>query len=145
MTWFAPLGGDHSSVVSVLGGFHLSWNGSVQVGIPRASLRLVAFLAVRGGVIRRAAIAGTLWPDASETHAYSNLRSALARLERACRKTLQASKLDLSLTEGAAVDIRFAQRAGAQLCSAMSRKAYEGSSPVAGICMHVPWGAHAGC
>src|SRR5215831_19086224 len=109
MTCLAPLGSDHSSVVSVLGGFHLWWNGSAQAGIPRASQRLVAFLAIRGGVISRAAIAGTLWPDASESHAYSNLRSALARLERTCRKTLQASKLDLSLAEGVAVDVRLAQ------------------------------------
>jgi SARP family transcriptional regulator, regulator of embCAB operon len=109
MTWPAPLGGDHSSVVSVLGGFHLWWKGNVQAGIPRASQRLVAFLAIRGGVISRATIAGTLWPDASETHAYSNLRSALARLERTYRKTLQASKLDLGLAEGVAVDVRQAQ------------------------------------
>jgi DNA-binding SARP family transcriptional activator len=109
MKWPLPLDGDHSSVVSVLGEFHLSWNGSVQVGIPRASQRLVAFLAIRGGVISRAVIAGTLWPDASETHAYSNLRSALARLEHTCRKTLQASKLDLGLAEGVTVDVRHAE------------------------------------
>lgn len=50
-----------------------------------------------------------LWPDASESHAYSNLRSALARLERTCRKTLQASKLELGLAEGVMVDIRHSQ------------------------------------
>jgi SARP family transcriptional regulator, regulator of embCAB operon len=109
MIWLTPLGGDHSSVVSVLGGFRLWRNGSVQPGIPRASQRLVAFLAIRGGAISRAAIAGTLWPDASEAHAYSNLRSALARLEQACRKTLQVSKLELGLAEGVPVDIRHVQ------------------------------------
>ena len=50
-----------------------------------------------------------LWPDASESHAYSNLRSALARLERTYRKALQASKLELGLAEGVTVDIRHAQ------------------------------------
>ena len=110
MMWLAqPLGADHSSIVSVLGGFHLWWSGSVQVGIPRASQRLLAFLAIRGGVISRAAVAGTLWPDATETHAYSNLRSALARLERTYRKMLQASKLELGLAEGVTVDIHHAQ------------------------------------
>ena len=81
----------------------------MQVGIPRASQRLLAFLAIRGGMISRAAVAGTLWPDATETNAYSNLRSALARLERKCRKMLQASKLELGLAEGVTVDIRHAQ------------------------------------
>ena len=81
----------------------------MQVGIPRASQRLLAFLAIRGGVISRAAVAGTLWPDATETHAHSNLRSALARLERTYRKTLQASKLELGLAEGVTVDVCHAQ------------------------------------
>jgi DNA-binding SARP family transcriptional activator len=106
----APLpGADDSSIVSLLGGFDLWWSGSLQIGIPRASQRLLAFLAIRGGVTSRAAVAGTLWPDATENHAYSNLRSALARLERTCRKMLQASKLELGLAEGVTVDIRHAQ------------------------------------
>jgi SARP family transcriptional regulator, regulator of embCAB operon len=110
MTWLELLPGvDHNSMISVLGGFHLWWRGSVQVGIPRASQRVLAFLAIRGEVISRAAVAGTLWPNASETHAYSNLRSALARVERTRRKIVQASKLELSLAEGVTVDIRHAQ------------------------------------
>jgi DNA-binding SARP family transcriptional activator len=96
-------------MVSVLGGFHLWWQGSVQVGVPRASQRLLAFLALHGGVVSRAAVAGTLWPDASEGHAYSNLRSALARLERTCRNALQASKLELGLANDVAVDLRHAR------------------------------------
>ena len=51
MTLLAPLPrADHSSMVSVLGGFHLWWSGSVQAGIPRASQRLLAFLALHGGI-----------------------------------------------------------------------------------------------
>ena len=105
----ACLCADHSSIVSVLGGFRLWWSGSVQAGIPRASQRLLAFLAIRGGVTSRAAVAGTLWPNATETHAYSNLRSSLARLECTYRKMLQASKLELGLAEGVTVDIHHAQ------------------------------------
>jgi SARP family transcriptional regulator, regulator of embCAB operon len=106
MTWLCT---DHSPIVSVLGGFRLRWSGSVQVGIPRASQRLLAFLAIRGGVSSRAAVAGTLWPDATETRAYSNLRSCLARLEYTYRKMLQASKLELGLAEGVTVDIHHAR------------------------------------
>jgi DNA-binding SARP family transcriptional activator len=99
----------HGAMVSLLGGFRLWWEGNVQLGIPRASQRLIVFLALQGGMANRAAAAGILWPDASETHAYSNLRSALARLGRPCRKALQASKLELGLAEGVVVDIRHSQ------------------------------------
>jgi SARP family transcriptional regulator, regulator of embCAB operon len=100
---------DHGPVISVLGGFRLWRSGSVQVGVPRASQRLVAFLALCGGVADRAAVAGTLWPEATESHAYSNLRSALARLERTCRQTLHTSKLELGLAEDVMVDLRHSQ------------------------------------
>ena len=116
MTWFEPSpGADHSSRVSVLGGFQLWLSGSEQVGIPRASQRMFAFLAIRGGVTSRAGVAGALWPDATEIHAFSNLRSALARLDRPCRKMLRVSKLELGLAEGVTVDIRHAQRLARRL------------------------------
>jgi DNA-binding SARP family transcriptional activator len=100
---------DRSSTVSLLGGFRLWWRGNLQAGVPRASQRLLAFLALRGGVANRAVVAGMLWPDATQSHAYSNLRSALARLERTSRKVLHASKLELGLVEDVTVDIRHAQ------------------------------------
>jgi SARP family transcriptional regulator, regulator of embCAB operon len=132
MTWLVPLHGlEHSSMVSVLGGFHLWWSGSVQAGIPRASQRVLAFLAIRGGVISRAAVAGTLWPNASETHAYSNLRSALARVERTCREIVQASKLELGLAEGVAVDIRHAQALARRLLDPAATPEQADLSPAA--------------
>jgi SARP family transcriptional regulator, regulator of embCAB operon len=101
-------GPDGDFMVAVLGGFALFWGGSV-LGIPRPSQRLLAFLALHGGMVKRAAVAGTLWPDASESHAYSNLRSALARLQGTARKALATSKLELGLAEGVTVDLRHAQ------------------------------------
>jgi hypothetical protein len=124
-------GADHSSMVSVLGGFHLWWSGSVQVGIPRASQRLLALLAFRSGVISRASIAGTLWPDATEARAYSNLRAALARLERTHRKMLQASKLELGLAEGVTVDIHHAQTLARRLLDPAATLEQTDLSPVA--------------
>jgi SARP family transcriptional regulator, regulator of embCAB operon len=110
MTSFAPEPeADRSSMVSVLGGFRLWRSGSTQAGVPRGSQRLLAFLALSGGVANRAAVAGTLWPDATESHAYSNLRSALVRLERTCRETLCTSKLELGLAEDVRVDLRHSQ------------------------------------
>jgi DNA-binding SARP family transcriptional activator len=99
---------DGDFIVVLLGGFGLFW-GSTLLSIPRASQRLVAFLALHGGMVRRAAVAGTLWPDASEDHAYVNLRQALARLQYTARKALAASKLELGLAEGVTVDIRHAR------------------------------------
>jgi SARP family transcriptional regulator, regulator of embCAB operon len=109
MTTFESLpGADSELLVVLLGGFGL-FLGSALVNVPRASQRLVAFLALHGGMVGRAAVAGTLWPNASEGHAYSNLRSALARLQRTARKALAASKLELGLAEGVTVDIRHAR------------------------------------
>lgn len=92
MTTFDPLLGPVGGfMIAVLGGFGLFWGASV-LRVPRASQRLLAFLALHGGAVERAAVAGTLWPDASERHAYSNLRSALARLQaRLARRWRQAS------------------------------------------------------
>jgi DNA-binding SARP family transcriptional activator len=106
MTLLAPLQeADRRFLILVLGGFQLRHGGSAQVSVPPASQRVLAFLAVHGGVASRAAVAGTLWSDATAGHAYSNLRSALARLERTGRKALQASKLELGLAEGVTVDL----------------------------------------
>jgi SARP family transcriptional regulator, regulator of embCAB operon len=106
MTAIAPLlDSDRSFMVSVLGGFNL-WRGSAPAGVPRASQRLFAYLALHGGQADRGAVAGTLWPDASERHAYSNLRSALARSVSASRGALRASRLELGLAAGVVVDIR---------------------------------------
>ena len=101
-------GPDGDFMVAVLGGFALVWGGSV-LGIPSASQRLLAFLALHGGMVKRAAVAGTLWPDASESHAYSNLRSALARLQGTARQALATSRFELGLAEGVTVDVRHAQ------------------------------------
>jgi DNA-binding SARP family transcriptional activator len=65
--------------IILLGGLGLFWR-NIPIGIPRASPRLLAYLALRDRMVRRAAVASALWPDASESHAYSNLRSSISRL-----------------------------------------------------------------
>lgn len=94
--------------LTLLDGFSLIW-GTSALGVPRASQRLLAFLALQGRVVKRAAVAGVLWPDASEAHAYSNLRSALARLRGTAHKVLAIGKLELGLAEGVTVDISHAR------------------------------------
>ena len=108
MTAIESLKGAEGFIIAVLGGFGLSWR-SGALGVPRASQRLLALLALRGGLASRTAVAGMLWPDATENHAYSNLRSALSRLERTARKALTANRLEVGLAENVAVDVRHAR------------------------------------
>jgi SARP family transcriptional regulator, regulator of embCAB operon len=99
---------DCNFMVVLLGGFALLWGNSV-LDIPGASQRLLAFLALRGRMVKRASVAGMLWPDSSESRAYCNLRSALSRLDGTARGALAASKLEVGLAEGVAVDVRHAR------------------------------------
>jgi DNA-binding SARP family transcriptional activator len=109
MPGYESLPGAHGNfMVRVLGGFALFWEGSL-LRVPRASQRLLAFLALQSRMVKRAAIAGTLWPEASESRASANLRSALARLQGPARKSLAANKLELGLAEDIGVDVRDAQ------------------------------------
>jgi len=73
------------------------------------SQRLLAFLALRDRAVTRVAAAGTLWPDATQDHAFSSLRSALARLDEVTRDAVVSTPLDLSFAEGVAIDFREAQ------------------------------------
>jgi DNA-binding SARP family transcriptional activator len=99
---------DGRLAVRVLGGFALSWDGDA-LRIPRAPQRVLALLALQGGMVNRAAVAGRLWPDASESHAYSNLRSVLTRLHGTARRAVATSKLELGLAEDVLVDLRQAE------------------------------------
>jgi SARP family transcriptional regulator, regulator of embCAB operon len=115
MTTFEYLpGADGDLMVALLGGFGLFW-GNALLRVPRASQRLVAFLALHGGMVRRTAVAGSLWPDASEHHACTNLRQALARLQRTPRKALAASKFELGLADNVTVDLRHARALACRL------------------------------
>lgn len=51
--------------------------------IPGAGRRVIAFLALHNRPVRRAYVAGSLWPDETEEHASALLRGALSRLRRA--------------------------------------------------------------
>jgi len=99
---------DREFGVNVLGRFRLL-RGMNVVRVPRASQRLLAFLALRGRIVERAALAGALWPEASESHAYSSLRAALSRLQRPARMAVATSPLEVGLAESATVDIHHAK------------------------------------
>jgi DNA-binding SARP family transcriptional activator len=65
--------------LGLLGSFSLLINKE-PVQLPMSSQRLVCFLALRGGMLLRRHIAGSLWGETSEIHAAGSLRSVLSNL-----------------------------------------------------------------
>lgn len=96
--------------VSLLGSFGFSVDGKPRRGLPHGSQRLLAFLALQDRPIARVAIAGMLWPDTPEDHAYASLRSALSRLNGIARKVIRVTSQELQLADGVSVDLRDARQ-----------------------------------
>ena len=103
--------------VSVLGSFDLSVGGRPMRDLPRGSQRLLAFLALRERSVARSAIAGTLWPEATEEHAQASLRSALSRLTEVERTLVRVTPHEVALAEDVKVDIREARLLAHRLLS----------------------------
>jgi len=96
--------GEGGPRISLLGGFQLETDGPAII-LPEGSQRLLAFLALKGRLIQRQTVAGTLWPVATEDRASSSLRSALARLQGGARSSVEATARDLGLSEQVTVDL----------------------------------------
>lgn len=92
--------------VCVLGTFRFWAQGNALPAVRGGSQRLLALLGLRDRALTRASVAGTLWPEASEDHAYSSLRSALGRLSRMTRDAVEVTPLDLCLSGEVTLDIR---------------------------------------
>ena len=103
--------------ISLLGGFQLEEEGPAII-LPEGSQRLLAFLALKGRLLRRPAVAGTLWPVVTEDHASSSLRSALARLDGGARAAVEATARDLGLSDEVTVDLWDSQAVAHQLLDA---------------------------
>lgn len=65
--------------LSLIREFDLRCDGQ-SVCIPRASQKLIGFLALHPKPVSRAFVSGTLWAGSDDQHASANLRSALWRL-----------------------------------------------------------------
>lgn len=70
--------------------------------------RVLVLLAIRGGTARRAAIAGTLWPETTSERSLSSLRTALWSLNRLHLPLVHAGPSTLSLVEDVQVDLHVA-------------------------------------
>jgi SARP family transcriptional regulator, regulator of embCAB operon len=95
--------------ISVLGTFRF-WARDKALPAERGGTqRLLALLAIRDRPLTRVSVAGALWPESSDEHAYSSLRSALGRLSRLTRDAVEVTPLDVCLADGVTVDLRRAR------------------------------------
>lgn len=90
--------------LSLLGGWQLVQEG-VTLHLPASGQRLLAFLCLHGRS-SRSRLAGTLWPESSERHAYGSLRSALWRIHKSGAGLLVADGDQLVLDASVDVDVR---------------------------------------
>ncbi len=102
---------DHPLVVeiSVLGTFAVRVGGHELSDLPSGSQRVLVFLALHDRAVGRVAMAGTMWPDASDIKAGISLRSALSRLDAPTREAIVGASAGLRLAETVTVDLRNAQ------------------------------------
>lgn len=89
----------------LLNGFELRW-GDERVALRPGSERLLAFLALAGKFVERAAVAYRLWPEKPEARAVANLRSALWRLRQMPSKLVEATSTHVRLHPEVWVDAR---------------------------------------
>jgi DNA-binding SARP family transcriptional activator len=89
--------------VFLLDGFGVHLAGEL-VDLPRGVQRLVAYLGLSARPAR-SAVAGALWPEASEKLAHNSLRSALWRLQQAAPGLVEVPYGALALAAGVRVDV----------------------------------------
>lgn len=93
------------SQLVLMEGFSLRADGVVR-RLPLSAQRLVAFVALQGRAVSRQRAAFTLWPDASEPHAYGSLRTALFRLRAVCPAgSVLESRSEFELSASVGVDV----------------------------------------
>lgn len=114
--------------LELLGGFQLSVGG-MTVPLASSVQRLVAFLALQTHALRRAHVAGRLWPDVTDARSTGNLRSALWRLGRSRLAIVRATQTHLALAESVAVDTREVVATSRRLLSDESSCAEEDLNP----------------
>jgi DNA-binding SARP family transcriptional activator len=95
----------------VLGRFALTLPDGQCAAVSRSSQRLLACLAVSRGPVHRSLLSQRLWSDSDDSHAASNLRSALWRLPRAAARPLvDVTTTGVSLSPAVRVDLWDSER-----------------------------------
>lgn len=107
----------------LLGSFRLDCDAA-PVEVCEGGRRLLAYLGLHRRATR-AAVAGTLWPDATEERAQGCLRSTLWRLGRGHRPLVVCDRGDLSLAESVEVDTRVLARSVLRAAHSPDGDAYD--------------------
>jgi DNA-binding SARP family transcriptional activator len=95
--------------VELLQNFQVT-SDALSLALGRSGERLLAYLALEDRSLARDHIAGTLWPDTSQTRAAANLRRALSVARRHGPGFVHSSAHRLSLASGVSVDVRAQRR-----------------------------------
>lgn len=90
----------------LLGEFQLTGRGDVALPLPATGERVLAYLALHEHPVRRCMVAGSLWPESTETHSSGSLRSALWRVSSTARGAVDTVGSLLKLAPSVAVDVR---------------------------------------
>lgn len=90
--------------LQLLGAWVLSHNG-IPRDVPTRDQRLIGYLAICGPA-PRSVIAGTLWPDTSDSGALSSLRTTTAHIRHQTPGVLSVGRADLGLSADLSTDIR---------------------------------------
>jgi DNA-binding SARP family transcriptional activator len=90
--------------LGLVNGFQLEDRGRL-VTVPVAGQRVLAFLALHNRPLRRAYVAGSLWPDEPEDRSGARLRGALCRLRQAGVDVVVTIDDRLRLAPGVGVDV----------------------------------------
>ncbi len=91
------------SHVHLLNGFELCAHGDA-VPVKAGQQRLVTFLTLHDGLLRRSHVAGARWPDVPAERASANLRASIWRVPAACRAMIGLSAQHITLAGGVTVD-----------------------------------------
>lgn len=102
-TLSAGRGSDTLVAISLTRGFELAIDEQ-RIRLPHTVERLLAYLALSGRPIGRVQVAGTLWLDASDTRAASNLRTALWRLHQTRSRVVVSEDDRVAIAPGVRVD-----------------------------------------
>ncbi|MEU4156367.1 BTAD domain-containing putative transcriptional regulator [Actinoplanes sp. NPDC026670] len=103
--WFEPGRAARTAPfgLTLLDCFRLECQGRA-LAAPQAVSRLLAFIGVRGRA-SRAELAGSLWPEASESKAHACLRTTLWRLRQVCADPVVIGSQVLTLAPEVEVDV----------------------------------------
>jgi DNA-binding SARP family transcriptional activator len=104
----AAVAGDADGRISLrlLDGFELRCAGE-PIALPLAAQRLLAFLALQIGPVRRAHVVSRLWFTGCDGDARACLRSTLWRIQRSCpAPVVEPTRTHIGIASGTAVDVR---------------------------------------